>query len=191
MPSLKELAIRRKQRLSHAEFERLWQYAREIAPDGHMEQLEDTTLTEIRAQYEGYSAVYAWSGGKDSLVLEHLCAKAGLADGILVLTDLEFPEFVRWVTDYMPPGLAIVKRRIDLEWLRARPSMLFPSHSSVARRWFQVVQHAGQDQHCRSEGLDMLLLGRRRVDGNYVPKDDGIYRSRGIIRYAPLRDWSH
>ena len=38
----------------------------------------------------------------------------------------------------------------------------------------------------------MLLLGRRRADGNYVGKGDNIYtNSQGITRYSPLSDWTH
>ena len=38
----------------------------------------------------------------------------------------------------------------------------------------------------------MLLLGRRRADGNYVGKGDNIYTNNdGITRYSPLADWTH
>lgn len=39
---------------------------------------------------------------------------------------------------------------------------------------------------------DMLLLGRRRADGNYVGKGSNIYTDgKGVTRYSPLSDWSH
>ena len=38
----------------------------------------------------------------------------------------------------------------------------------------------------------MLLLGRRRSDGNYVGKGDNIYTNgQGVTRYSPLSDWTH
>lgn len=38
----------------------------------------------------------------------------------------------------------------------------------------------------------MLLLGRRRADGNYVGKGDNVYTNgQGITRYSPLSDWTH
>jgi hypothetical protein len=38
----------------------------------------------------------------------------------------------------------------------------------------------------------MILLGRRKADGNYVGKGDNVYtNNKGITRYSPLSDWSH
>lgn len=38
----------------------------------------------------------------------------------------------------------------------------------------------------------MLLLGRRRADGNYVGRGDNIYtNAQGITRYSPLSGWTH
>ena len=38
----------------------------------------------------------------------------------------------------------------------------------------------------------MLLLGRRKADGNYVGKSDNIYtNAQGITRYSPLSEWTH
>lgn len=39
----------------------------------------------------------------------------------------------------------------------------------------------------------MLLLGRRRIDGNFCgPRGDNLYTNqRNITRYSPLADWPH
>ncbi len=38
----------------------------------------------------------------------------------------------------------------------------------------------------------MLLLGRRRADGNYVGRGDNIYTNgQGVTRYSPMSDWTH
>lgn len=190
-PSLTDLACRRKQSLSHDDFARLQSGCRALISDEHLERLTSRTLEEIAKVCRNRRAAFAWSGGKDSLVLEHLCERAGVKDGVLVITDLEFPAFLRWATDAMPAGLCVVKRPLDLDWLARNPAMLFPSDYRVARRWFQLVQHSGQRSYYRAESLELLLLGRRRVDGNYVPNPDGVYVSRGLWRYAPIRDWNH
>jgi len=134
---------------------------------------------------------YAWSGGKDSLVLEHLCHRIGITKGVFVITELEFPAFQHWAHKAKPKGVSVVKRPFDLAWLARNPSMLFPRNHKIARRWFRLVQHTGQRSYFRSEGLGVLLLGRRRVDGNYIPTSNGMYASEGVNRYAPLRDWNH
>ena len=191
MNELEELATRRKQGLRHEDFRRLWSAARNLVDAERLESLTARTLEEIERACKGRAAAYAWSGGKDSLVLEHLCAQVGITEGVLVITELEVPAFLRWATDAMPDGLSVVKRPLDLPWLAGNSSMLFPCDHTVARRWFRLVQHAGQRSYYRSEHLDLLLLGRRRVDGNYIPTLDGVYESQGITRYAPLRDWNH
>lgn len=186
-----DLACRRKQRLSHEQFRQLWSSSRELVDKTHLEALTERTLEEIIRVCRGRTAAYAWSGGKDSLVLEHLCQRANVSEGVLVITDLEFPAFLRWATDAMPVGLSIIKRPLDLAWLASHPTMLFPQDHTIARRWFRLVQHAGQRAYYKAESLDLLLLGRRRIDGNYVPTRDGVYLSQGLRRYAPLRDWNH
>ena len=38
----------------------------------------------------------------------------------------------------------------------------------------------------------MLLLGRRRADGNYVGRGDNVYTNKqGVTRYSPLSEWTH
>lgn len=70
--------------------------------------------------------------------------------------------------------------------------MLFPKSSRTASRWFAIVQHRAQAEYYKARGLDMILLGRRRTDGNYCGKGGNIYTDRkGITRYSPLADWKH
>ena len=37
----------------------------------------------------------------------------------------------------------------------------------------------------------MLLLGRRRADGNYTGKDGLYTNGQGVTRFSPLYDWPH
>jgi 3'-phosphoadenosine 5'-phosphosulfate sulfotransferase (PAPS reductase)/FAD synthetase len=54
------------------------------------------------------------------------------------------------------------------------------------------VQHRGQARYYKDNSLDILILGRRRADGNYVGKGDNIYTNgQEITRYSPLADWTH
>ena len=86
--------------------------------------------------------------------------------------------------------LDVYKRQMD--WLLKHQNMLFPQKSNVAAQWFHMVQHRGQARYYKAHDLDMLLLGRRRADGNYVGKGSNIYTDgKGVTRYSPLSDWSH
>jgi 3'-phosphoadenosine 5'-phosphosulfate sulfotransferase (PAPS reductase)/FAD synthetase len=141
-------------------------------------------------------AVISWSGGKDSLALEIVCRMVGLDRCVIVLSRLEFPAFERWVRDFGPPRLDIERReQVDLDWLRDHPEMLFPKDSRTASRWYALVQHTGQRSYAKRNRIDLMLMGRRSAEGNYLGRrlQHGCeYRDReGFHRYSPLADWTH
>ena len=78
-----------------------------------------------------------------------------------------------------------------MEWLKKHPDMLFPDKSNKAAQWFHIVQHRGQARYYKEHQLEILLLGRRKADGNYVGKDNIYTNSAGITRYSPLAEWRH
>lgn len=154
--------------------------------------LVSRTVKEIKKRTKGKKAAYAWSGGKDSLVLGEICRMAGISPCVLVICNLEYKAFMEWVGAHKPPGLSIINTGQDMEWLAGHPHMLFPQDSRTAAQWFHIVQHRGQAKYYRENQLDMLLLGRRRADGNYVGKGDNVYTNRqGVTRYSPLSEWTH
>lgn len=150
------------------------------------------TVQEIRRMAKGRKAAYAWSGGKDSLVLGELCRMAGVTDCMMGVCDLEYPEFTEWVNAHKPEGIEIINTGQGLEWLAKHPEMLFPQESATAAKWFSIVQHRAQEKYYLKHRLDMIILGRRRADGNYCGRSGNLYTNRkGISRYSPLADWTH
>lgn len=161
--------------------------------------LVETAALAVRQRVRGLDRVaYGWSGGKDSQGLRVVMEAAGVRQSVLVISGLEYPAFLAWCTDHMPWGLTIeLREQLDLRWLAAHPHMLFPGDAQTAARWFQLVQHAGQRAYARRERLDMLILGRRGADGNYLgrrtaPGAVPEYEDRdGFTRFSPIADWSH
>lgn len=162
-------------------------------PREQMERLVEQTVAQITQRTQGKTVAFAWSGGKDSLVLERLCSLAGIEECMMGLCDLEYPAFLQWVTEHMPPLLEVVHTGQDLEWLASHLDLLFPQGASTAAKWFKIVQHTAQAQYFKRYKLDMLLLGRRRMDGNYTgPAGQDTYtNAAGVTRYSPMRDWTH
>lgn len=157
-----------------------------------LDSLEAATIAEIRERTANRKAAYAWSAGKDSIVLGHLCEAAGVTDSMIGVCDLEYPAFLNWINKSRPKGCEIINTGQNLDWLAAHQNMLFPQDSSTAARWFSIVQHRAQKEYFKSHGLDMILLGRRRADGNYVGKGDSSYTDgKGVTRYSPLASWTH
>jgi 3'-phosphoadenosine 5'-phosphosulfate sulfotransferase (PAPS reductase)/FAD synthetase len=170
----------RKQRIKNSDWLAAMQEIERSVTKEELDGLVEKTAQEIREKTAGKKAAFSWSGGKDSLVLERICQMAGISACVLVICNLEYKAFLQWVEDHKPQELA------------AHPQMLFPQDSSTAAKWFHIVQHRGQARYYKENGLDMILLGRRKADGNYVGKGSNIYtNSQGVTRYSPLADWSH
>lgn len=157
-----------------------------------LDALVDATVEDIRAKTSGKSAAYAWSAGKDSIVLGKLCEMAGVTSSMIGVCNLEYPAFMKWVDENKPEGCEVINTGQDLEWLSKHPEMLFPQNSTTAARWFSIVQHRAQREYFAAHDLDIIILGRRRADGNYVGRKSNIYTDgKGVTRYSPLADWSH
>ena len=131
------------------------------------------------------------SGLIASLVLGEICEKSGIDQSVLVRCNLEYPAFIAWIEQNKPSGLEVINTGQDMEWLKKHPDMLFPDKSNKAAQWFHIVQHRGQARYYKEHQLEILLLGRRKADGNYVGKDNIYTNSAGITRYSPLAEWRH
>lgn len=183
--------VDRKQSLEHEDFVAIRTQARRIRK-AVVDAKVDRAVAEVRLFCRGKNAAYAWSGGKDSVALGYVAALAGVPDCVLGRCDLEYPAFLDWVKANAPQRLEVVNTGQDIEWLAANPGMLFPQQASVAAQWFARVQHTAQRRYYRARGLDVIMVGRRRSDGNFVGRGgQNWYSADGVLRYSPLADWSH
>ena len=182
----------RKQRIKNSEWINAMENIESLVSKKDLELLVKKTVADIKKKTKGKKAAFAWSAGKDSLVLGQICHMAGINACVLVVCNLEYPAFLKWVEANKPPELEIINTGQDLRWLSNHPHMLFPQDSKAAAQWFHIVQHRGQARYYKDHELDVLLLGRRRADGNYVGKGENIYTNgQGVTRYSPLSEWSH
>ncbi len=182
----------RKQRIKNEYWMEVLGKIEELVTREELDKQVNKTVSEIKKRTKGKKVAFAWSGGKDSLVLEKVSQMAGIQSCVLVICNLEYQAFKDWVEAHKPPELEIINTGQDMKWLASHPQMLFPKESKTAAQWFHIVQHRGQTKYYKEHELDIMLLGRRRADGNYVGKGDNIYTNgQGVTRYSPLADWSH
>lgn len=186
------MSLGRKQRITNDAWLEAAAKIEEAVSRQELEELTASTLADIRATTKGQQAAYAWSAGKDSIVLGHICESAGITASMAAVCDLEYPAFASWLLENKPTGCEIINTHQNLDWLAAHPKMLFPQGSAVAGQWFSIVQHRAQRLYCKAHSLGLLLVGRRRADGNYVGRGSNCYTDRhGVTRYSPLAEWSH
>lgn len=176
-------------------FQRAYRDIKTLVTEDELETVIEATVKRIRATLPAGARIgAAWSGGKDSVVVDYILRRAGFDfPSCIGMTDeLEYPEFMRFVTNNMPPDLIVYNSGHTIKWLSNNLDWLFPDNSTKAARWFKAVQHAAQDKFYKEKRLTHLITGRRLKDRNYVGPG-GLYRNRGTgtVRYSPIFDWTH
>lgn len=182
----------KKQSIRNEDWLKAIQNIEDLISREELEEKVSSTVQEIQKMTDGKKAAYAWSAGKDSIVLGKICEAAGVTECMIGICDLEYPAFLSWIMEHRPNCLEIINTGQDMEWLVKHPEMLFPQDSKTAARWFSIVQHRAQARYYKEHELDMILLGRRRADGNYCGTGGDIYTDgKGVTRYSPLAEWKH
>ncbi len=153
--------------------------------------LRDKTREKIARKIQGKKVALSWSGGKDSIVLEHVCRGLDIEKKFWVRCNMEYQKVVDWITQNAPENLETVNTGQDLKWLSQNQHLLFPQHAEVASRWFKLVQNDGQKEYFRKNKLDMILVGRRTKDGNNPGEEGMDVDEHQVVRYAPIYDWHH
>ena len=79
----------KKQRIKNSEWIEALADIEQKVSKKELDQLVSRTIKEIKKKAKGKKAAYAWSGGKDSLVLGEICREAGITPCVLVICNLE------------------------------------------------------------------------------------------------------
>ena len=158
----------------------LFSCARNISIAGH-------TMRENKWEKKAYSKGFELSGKTMGVIgygrIGQLVGAKGQALGMNVLSVVHRNK---------PEGCEVINTHQGLDWLARHPEMLFPQNSAAAGRWFSIVQHRAQRIYAKAHNLDLIILGRRRADGNYVGRGTNIYTDgKGVTRFSPLAAWSH
>ena len=183
--------LKRKQSITNEEWLETVRNIRQIVTREETDQAISKTVAEICKKASGKRVDYAWSGGKDSIVLDLLCRMAGITNCLFVHSNLEYPVFLAWCMEHMPKGCHTINTGLDLKWLKDHPDMLFPKESAMVYKWYRAVQQSGIREYFKRMNLDMMIVGHRKADGNYTGTDGISTNHEGVTRYAPMADWPH
>lgn len=145
----------------------VWDNIEKYVTRAEMESAEQAVLADMKEKLSAFKKpIYGYSAGKDSIVLAELCRKADVDVGVMSITGLEYPAFDRWARENKPSGVEIISTGQDLEWLGSHPSCFLRHrgvNSDMQTRLNRQIQHRFYDK----VGADVILLGRRKADGNY------------------------
>ena len=105
----------RKQNITNDEWLEAVEHIKETVKKKDLDAKVKETMADIKVKTKGKKAAYSWSAGKDSIVLGDICRRAGIKDCVLVVSDLEYPEFADWIDKNKPQKPAVLPtKRHDL-----------------------------------------------------------------------------
>jgi len=186
------MSIGRKKNIDNPKWIEVFGKIEELVSADEVNRLEKDVVDEIKKTVAGKKVAYAWSGGKDSIVLGKLCESANITDCMFAHTDLEYPSFLQWCLANKPDSCEVIDVGLDMEWLSKHPEMIFPRDCRTTYHWYQLVQQRAIKSYFKEQNLDMIIVGHRKADGNYVGRGSNISRnSAGVVRYSPIADWTH
>ena len=181
----------RKQSSNNGDWLYAMEHIEELVTRDEVDLYTAKAVGDIKRAVKGKRAAFAWSGGKDSLVIADLCRQAGVADSVFVHTELEYPAFLDWCMKHKPDGCEVINVGMGLDWLAKNPQMLFPANSTLNYKWFTSVQQTGIREYFLAHKLDFMIVGHRKADGNYVGRDNISTNKKGVVRYSAIADWPH
>ena len=155
----------------------------------HIKRLEAQTLLEMLDVTRGKKCAYAYSGGKDSVVLSLLCNKIGIYDGVCAISSLFFDVSIAHITSTLPSGLTLVDTGQDMNWLFENQDRYLFSDDMF--QWYKIGHLQAQKEFHANNGIELMLKGKRRQDGNNIGKELIRTNSRTGCEYNPIRDWTH
>lgn len=182
------MKIGRKQTSKQSDFIKVYRNIEKIISFDDIKRIEEKAVNHlIRSTYKK-KVEFGWSGGKDSLVLQKLCEKAGIKKGFFLTTNLEYTSFNEYVNTFKPSYIDEYNLGYDISFLVQNPQYLFPKQSSKLR-WLNIIQGKNVEKYYWDHELDQLVLGRRTIDGNYCPNRMNT-TAKGYTTNLPIYDWS-
>ena len=142
-----------------------WLYAMEnierLISREEVNDFAEKAVADVQRESAGIKAAYAWSGGKDSIVLGDICEKAGIETGYFAYSELDYPEFVRWCMEHKPDGVIPINTGYDLEWLSRHQNLIF-AEGQLGQRWHIINQRGPFTDMFFDNGLDVLVVGHEK-----------------------------
>ena len=158
----------------------------------------DRAVEDIKKKIKNKKVYYCWSGGKDAQAMQFLCNLAGVKQGILIYSDLEYPSFMRWVASNKSPNVELVHNGYTYEWLKRNQNFLFADLSNRTKEGIYYGNNfirGPQHKFIRENKVELMIYGRRLADNNFCgsKKDGYVFYSKNldVYIYSPMAEWTN
>lgn len=183
----------RKQNETNDHFLKVWNSIGEYVSLEEATRAVDDAAADVLRTTHGKRVGYAWSGGKDSIALQVVMERAGIRKCYMAsVSALSFKHYLPWCKEHGPASLEILDYdEVNVGWLARHQQYIFNQRDHSI--WSKFCQVRGHDKFSLDNRLDMMILGRRYQDGNYIgPKGSNIIaKTNGVTLYSPIADWPH
>ena len=169
-----------------------WERAKDLITLEHCDSIVAKARATIEQMTQGRKVAMAWSGGKDSILLDFIAAPFVVKNVVYACTNLEYPSFERWVNKNKPANTTEMNMGHDLAFLEKHPNYLFPKgEGKMGYLWYSSVQVSAQTKFLKESGCNCLLTGRRTKDNNNCGVGGVRDRKDGFRILSPIYTFSH
>ena len=147
-------------------------------------------LDRIKTMTSGKNAAFAWSGGKDSLVIADLCKKLNITRCRCFYTDVEYPAWQKYLEENKPTCCEMIKIPIDLNYL-AKHEKIVLNEVRINQVWNKRIRQEPLLKWLHNSDVNVILLGHRAIDGNVCGKGGIRQKAANKFLFSPIHDWSH
>lgn len=188
----------KKQISQSSDWQYVWDHIQEFVTVEHIRKKTHETVERLKAiiTKRGYKRVgYGWSGGKDSLVMHEIIKLSNIpvVKGVCILYETEYPEMVMWLREHAPADCEFRKtNKFTLKQLNENPELLFPNKPKYIAA-YNPPRWVVQNQFRGDYSLDVLITGRRCIDGNFCgsKENDYISKNKNGDSLNIIADWTH
>lgn len=166
----------------------VWDHYQDFHTKESIEELIAEAVAEVKSVCDGKNAAYSWSGGKDSIALQIVCEDAGIKKGFCCYNDLYFKQSIEFFNTHCPEGIELHNTGENMVWLSQHQEWLFPKDG---HKWNMRTHLKYQPVYCKQNNIDVLMMGKRTIDGNNIAKELVFHKTNGVNLYCPIRHWSH
>lgn len=189
--------LKLKQSSNEEDWKEAWDEATRIHTKEDIEKLKKETELIISNCY-GPNSIIGYSGGKDSLVLRHMCEDC-IENPLFIncILQNEFLSFDKWLKDTAPRFTVYVEHQgLSLEFLNKNLEYLFPYETKEKNAYVIAWRNPTQNWMVK-HNKNNIITAKRTSDGNTCGKfnDKNCRHTKlsnpDIDTLNPMADWSH